>query len=522
MAALLNKHAFGLHITDAVIKLAELAPQGNSYKLIAYSERKLPPNVVADGAINDLAILAREVRQLIDKPVMGRVTTPYVVLSLPELRVFLKTINLPHFPEKQLTEAILWEARSVLPIPPDHAYYQTQILSRTKEQIEALCGATEKNLVDRYLELMQLVYLTPIAFDMECYATTRTIDPSEIANHVVLQVHVGSNVTMLSVLKRGQVWFSHALPTGIAMLASEMANPQNISMGMGPTKEVIPHDAGIDKTFQTLATGIASTIHFYEQQSTSVQQHIETILLTGAYSQMPGLVERIQHDLASLPVRVAKPRLTFPPTPGLAPTFSPLQISIGLALRGAYPAQWQADLNFLPDQFLGELEVRDLQLKNIFLLKALAFVAGIVVIVLIFFLWRLFRENAAIEQSIAQQNALVNAHPAKNFFPWVDAVNRDLKLFTDLESLHFPAAALVKKVSGAVPQGVVLKSLLILDGGKKVELTGIGISRAHVLALSEKLKGDKSVSNVNVPLGSFNQDHEVEFKLEFSLDPSQL
>ena len=524
MAALLHTHAFGLQITDGLIKFAELSYAKNSFRIIAYGERLLPPSAITDGAINDADLVVKEIRQLLQNPLFGQVSTNYVVCSLPESRIFLKTISLPKFSKTQIKEAILWEAKSVLPIPSEKAYYQTQILEEHDKTVEALVAATEQKLVDDYLSVLHLAGLTPIAFDLECYAALRTIQDDEVKKRTLIQVHIGNNVTMLTVLKHSQVWFSHALPTGTNTLTKDIALERNISVDEA---RIVRDNEGFnalktDKTITSIASGIVSTLKFYEQNLGKENTHIDGVIFTGGYSSLPGLIQHLSTHITNIPVSIAKPRLSFSNELITKYKLSPLLISFGLALRGASPIRWESDLNFLPETFITQLELRESTEKNIRLLSILGYISLCVSIILGFSLWLLYSDLKTVDRRITQQKDLVEHHSAHALFPKIEEANKQFQLISNLETLRLPFHTILPKITDAVPEGIQLTSLNFTQGKKRFDINGVARSRTHILAFAQRLEKDPGIKDITVLLGSFNKDQEALFTLSLAIQETNL
>lgn len=511
MSALLNKHAFGLHISDGVAKFAELVPSGNTFQVIAYGQIKLPPKIVVDGMISDPKILTEELKGLINKPLFGQISTRFVYCSIPESRVFLKTITTPKFKEKELKEAVLWEARSLLPLPQEHAYYESQIIEEKDHEVHSLVAATEKALVDGYMRVIQSIGLIPIGFDLECYATARAISEQQLAKHVFLQAHIGTRATMLSILRDGRVWFSHALPTGIGLLESQ--------------GRLIPNEQGNHEDFiHALTTGINSTINYFQQQIENKEMRVEGVLLTGSFASLPGLIQGLQKTVVSLPVLQASPRLVFAESLHF---ISPLSTSIGVGLRGAYPAKWTNDLNFLPEMYADQLEAIDVRVQTKKLLGVLVVVEALVLIFLIFLTVQLFTQILSLRQQIGEKRQIVDTHTAKKLYPWVKETNTRLSFMAELENIRLSPALLLRHIANTVPDGVQLKTILFAPAEKgkglpKIKVSGTALSRAKTLSMREGLAGDSAFSNITVPLSSFNDDANTSFTIVGTVDPNKL
>lgn len=525
MSAQTNQHALGLHITDAAVKIAELFPSGQSFTLSAFGEKELPPNVVIDGAIIDPKTLGGVIRQIIEKPQFGHFTTNFVVCSLPESRIFLKIITLPHFPKKQLAEAIAWEARSTLPIQQDRAYYQTETLGEHEQNVDVLLSATEKSLVDGYIETLRQTGLTPIAFDLEGYATARTIREEDIAQKILIQAHIGFKVTMLTVLRFGQVWFSHALPVGVDALTREFAEELHVPLtdARGLREKEGLARVKAEKTLKAIADGIISTVKFCEEQFGHDGEHIDKVALTGSFVNLPHLVERLAQFLPNRTVAIATARLDFShdPQPAVR-SISPLLICIGLALRGAHPARWARDLNFLPETYITNLILEEIGKQKTTVLRILGYVSLVTALLLGMALWMIIGENAQKDRQVASRKLVLANHPAKEVVKTVEQTNTILQRLSDLEAKRIPWGTLLRHIAEHVPERIVLNALEYQDVGKKMAVSGVAPNRAYVLAFAQTLSEDKAIRAIAVPFTSFDKAIDTEFTITFVIDEQKL
>ena len=508
MSALLNKHAFGLHITDVLVRIAEFVPQGDTFHLIAYGEKFLPPGAVVDGAITDTELVVSYIKELVSHPNYGHITTPYVVCSLPESRVFLKSISVPRFGSKNLEEAISWEAQSVLPIATEKASYEIQTLETTEKTVLSLAGATEKTLLQSYIDTVKQAGLTPIALDLESFASTRTIAEEELNKHVVLQVHIGKKITNLTIIISGQIWFSHAIATGDVFL-------QN-------AQDSVDHTAEMQKIIATVATGITSTIKYYEEKLAQNNAHIDKVILTGGVSAIPSIVSHIGEHVQGIAVTVAIPRLKIAPqnVPGMPN--SPLLISMGLALRGAYPARWQNDLNFLPDSYSVELKTAEDRKKLLFSMNVLASIAVAVCLFLAFAFWQAQMSLSTSKQEYDTVLNQVNNHPATSYYPWVKETNTTLSILKELSTTRIPLQTVLNTITQAIPVGITLTSINMSDNAKSIEIIGTALSRNHILAFRDKLQSSSAITSIQIPFSSFNKDIDSEFTMTLTVDLTKL
>ncbi|MBI3282841.1 pilus assembly protein PilM [Candidatus Curtissbacteria bacterium] len=520
--ALTSYHAFGLHITDSIIKLVELAPSGNSFVPVGYSKIDLAPNIVVEGMINEAETLAGIIRQLIQRPVWGKITSDFVVCSLPESRVFLKVISVPHFPAKQLDEAIAWEARALIPLPVEEAYFHTQIIGSSDKQVEVLLAATEKKLIDTYLATLTIAKLIPVAFDLECNAVARSIAEKELENSTVLQIHIGQKTTTLTVIRTGKLLFSNTIANGITNFVQEVA----VEMHISPEQALIEFNrAGIlkltgKKTLSALGNGITSTITFYNSQN-NAEKKIERLILAGSSAIIPGLIDGIKVFTPQLPIGIASPRLPLPPAL-TSVGCSPLQTSLGLAMRGAHPARFESDINFLPEFYIKNIEAKELQKRSTRLLAIFIYVSFLINFILIFTWFSLRKDISQLKLQILQGQSINSNHPAKSLYSWIEEKNSLISFLSSLEKERLPYQILLSHLNATIPSTVKLTNLAVDREKRHIEIQGVGQSREAILAFSKKLSEDKIFKDVSFSYSSFDRESDAAFSVQLAFDPTSL
>lgn len=521
--ALTKYHAFGLHITDTLIKLVELVPSAPSYAPIAYGEITLPSGIVTEGVINDNERLAGYINQLKQRLSWGKITSDFVVCSIPESRVFLKVITVPHFPKKQLDEAIAWEARSLIPLPVEQAYFQTQVIFSREKDVDVLVSATERKLVDSYLVTLTQAKLTPIAFDLECVAAARAIDDTRVARSTILQIHAGIKTTTLSVFRQGKLFFSNSIPYGIYHLTEELSK-----------ELVLPYDKAVeerqrtgisriqgDLTISAIANGITSTITFFNGQTKDPQEKISELLVTGSFAHLSGFVDKLKNHIQNYTLTIAKPRLQIGrELEGVG--CNALATCIGLALRGVYPAQYEDDTNFLPESYIKAIETREIQKKSTRLMAIFAYITFLVGLILGFSYFTLINEVKNLKSDNGLEAQVNATHPAKKLYSWIEEKNSLVSILGEVEKERIPYHLLFRKINQSVPKNVRLVRLEITQSTQNIEIKGVGQSRQSILAFAKKLSEDKAFKEVSLALSSFDEEIEGSFSLTSLFDKSQL
>ena len=199
--------AQGLLITDATVEILVLNGAGGKYWIASYAWSRLPAGVINGGKVTDSRMLAEEIKKVVGamKP---QLKGP-VVLGLSQAHVFLKGFTLPKFEGKDLEEAIAWHVNSLSPLIPDDTYTAYEIAGETADgQIRVILAAVQKEIVDTYVEALNLAGIVMSVIEPVVMAKTRLINPKQLWGKSVVSVHIYGGVVTASILVNGKVWFS--------------------------------------------------------------------------------------------------------------------------------------------------------------------------------------------------------------------------------------------------------------------------------------------------------------------------
>ena len=220
----------GIDIGSKTIKIVELEKGGNAFSLkasgiVGYNGATV--DKISDD--KEIASVAQIIRKLHAE---AKVSSKDVAISIPEPLVFTRTIKFPLLTDPEIASAVRWEAEQYIPIPVNEAVIQHTILSRNEKssppQVLVLLVAAPKTVVEKYVKVVQLAGLNPVAVETELIAVTRALAPLD---KTVLLVDFGATSTNIAISKMGLLSFSRSIP-----IAGE-AFTRAITQGLGVTLE---------------------------------------------------------------------------------------------------------------------------------------------------------------------------------------------------------------------------------------------------------------------------------------------
>jgi len=104
-----------------------------------------------------------------------KIKSKKVIIGLSGLHCLSRPITLPQLPRDMLEEAVIREAKRVLPIPPEQLYISWQIISDTEGKMQAFMIAIPRQIADTLLRVLHEMGLKPYLMDIKPLALARLV-----------------------------------------------------------------------------------------------------------------------------------------------------------------------------------------------------------------------------------------------------------------------------------------------------------------------------------------------------------
>ncbi|PCJ25930.1 MAG: pilus assembly protein PilM [SAR86 cluster bacterium] len=340
----------GVDISTTSIKILQLSPNGNKYKVENYIVRPLPPNSVVEKNISDIDAVGECIAQAISilKPPVKD-----AAVAVAGSAVITKTIEMnAALTDTEMENQIVVEADQYIPYPLDEVsidFERQELSERSPDMVEVLLAACRRENVDARVTALELGGLTAKVVDIEAYAIERafTLLVEQIGSddeQTVAIIDIGSTMTTLNVILGGKTIYTREQMFGGNQLSEEVQRRFGISAIEAETamkRGGLPEEYELEilAPFKDAVTQqISQTLQFFF--SSSHYNEVDHILLAGGVAAIDGLCDLIQESL-STPVRVANPFADLTISSKINKTMlendaPALLIACGLAMRGEY------------------------------------------------------------------------------------------------------------------------------------------------------------------------------------------
>lgn len=339
----------GVDIGVSGIKLVELMNEKGRARLVTYAFVDLP---VATGDAKafgeDIDKMAAVIKKMVAK---SKASTKKTISALPIASVFSSIISVPSANDKELKEAIQWQAKKLIPVPLEEITLDFKTIDSTdgeagKKVTRVLITGAPKPLVNRYLEIFKKAGLELISLETEAFAEIRSLVGKDRSS--IMVIDIGSQRTNISVIEKGVPFLNRSIAIG------GMAITQTISKTLGipyeqadsmkrdirsmqafaPTGDISPI---LNTLLKPILDEIKYSFNLYQSQTEGGQsKRIDKIILTGGSALLPRLPEFLT-QLMNVNAYLGDPwaRVVYPQDlrPVLDEIGSRFTVAVGCAMR---------------------------------------------------------------------------------------------------------------------------------------------------------------------------------------------
>lgn len=207
----LKTEAFGLEITDYSIRIVKLKRKKKGVFGEAAGSFALRQGIVKCGDIKDEARLVAEIRAALSAL---KITTQYVVMSLPENRAFLQVIQMPRLSAADLRSAVIYEAENYIPMSLDKMYLDFEVIPGNSQasRVDVLLAALPRDVIETRTNAARRAGLKPVAMELESQAAARSIIGAKSFDAPVVIIQIGDANTNLIIYAAGSIRFVFSIP----------------------------------------------------------------------------------------------------------------------------------------------------------------------------------------------------------------------------------------------------------------------------------------------------------------------
>jgi len=338
----------GIDIGTASIKIVELSRWGQGKTLENYGQiqsaslYKEPFRSVERGSyLLSNYFVSRAIRSVLEE---AKIKTAATIFSIPDFSTFCVSFELPPMTEKEIPDAVYYNAPQYIPLPITETTLDWKLISGTpgdkKSPLKVLLVAIPNETIQDYQTVAKMAGLELYAVEAEVFGVSRALS-SENKKCVCL-IDIGVQSTTINIVDKGHLKKSYSFNFAGSQLTFAVAS----TLGLGNIEaEEIKKQQGLLHSQENVAKTLYLLIdplllevkRFLSDFYLESEQDVDEIYLTGGTSNLPGLKEYFQEVLNK---KVSVPNcfsnLLYPPilSDGLEKMSPSFSIAVGAALGG--------------------------------------------------------------------------------------------------------------------------------------------------------------------------------------------
>jgi type IV pilus assembly protein PilM len=224
-------HLVGLDIGSRSLKAAEIVESKKGLNLKRFGVVDLAPGAIEDGAINDPESVAESIRQLFKA---YNIKEQNVAISIGGYSVIVKKITVQTMDEQQLQETIHFEAEQYIPFDISDVNIDFHILGESEtnpSQMNVFLVAAKKEMIDDYVNLVNLAGLNPCLIDVEAFALQNIFEASHgFQDDNIALIDIGASKTSLNILKENSSVFMRDVSLGCSQINQKIVSLVDCSL----------------------------------------------------------------------------------------------------------------------------------------------------------------------------------------------------------------------------------------------------------------------------------------------------
>ncbi|MBZ9540163.1 type IV pilus assembly protein PilM [Modicisalibacter tunisiensis] len=312
-----GKGLIGIDITSATVKLLELRPGRQHFRVDSYAVRPLAEGAVVERRIRRMEDVVEAIKRAVDH---AQPHSRRVAVAVPASAAITKTLTLPaSLSDDEIEARIQLESDKHIPFPFNEVAFDFQRLGlneRFGDQQDVLLVACRQQDVGQLTEAVMQAGLEPAAVDVETFAMERAFGelrhqlPAVDEEPAVALVDIGANMNAFHVLRGDRIIFSRDTVFGGRQLTEAIRGRYGLSFeeaGLAKKRGGLPEDYQgevLTPFIETLIQQIGRSLQLY--YTAGRHPAVSRLILAGGSSVIPGLRERLAED-SGLTIEVANP-----------------------------------------------------------------------------------------------------------------------------------------------------------------------------------------------------------------------
>lgn len=337
------KVLLGIDIGTSSIKAVQISTEKSEKHLLAAGYIATSAKALASLSTGDEQELAGIINRLVHDM---KISTQDVAASLPSSKVITRVIEVPTMKDEELASSIQWEAEQYIPLPLSTVKLDYAVIGQNVDgtKMKILLVAAPTAVIEKYMRVITLAGLNPVAMETEILAATRSIVQSYQTLEHVLILSFGATSSEIALTYNKSLVYTRALPVGGSVvtkaiaeeLGFELAQAEEYKKTYGLEEDKLEGKIAktIDPFFKNLFLEIEKTLSYFKEQYP--KDEIKSVVVCGGGAKLPGLVLAITKNFG-IDSQLCNPFINLAVDPNILPILTPdmsmYTVAVGLGLK---------------------------------------------------------------------------------------------------------------------------------------------------------------------------------------------
>lgn len=306
-----DKPVIGLDISLTSLKL--MAIDTRKWNVLGYASVDVDPNKLQASLSGDNRYLTEMLIEL-RRNIAGDLVSDHVVMGIPTIRTFARSIELPRDIKGALQDAVELEAEQYIPVPVSQLYIDYEITGKTDKSISVMMCAAPQKLIDICVTAATEAGFRTTMIEPGMNAAARLLKVTESGDLPTVIVDIGAATTDVAVLD-GSIKVTGGVPVGGNTFTIDISKKLKVPLETAHQLKVLnglnvsPRQAKIrealEPSLKKISDEIKKIIRYYNERLTEGKK-IEQVLVVGGGSNVPGIGDYFT-DSIIIAARVASP-----------------------------------------------------------------------------------------------------------------------------------------------------------------------------------------------------------------------
>lgn len=455
-----KKSYISLYFLPGELQVIQLG--SNKKRIKKHATIALPPDLIKNYTVTDRKVLAKILKAAWKKLHLREKS---VFIVIPEFSTFVKLFELEDVNASELDEAVGWQVHEFLPSKLEDTMMDWKIIRKEKNYYQVLVVAVNKDILDGYAKAAEEAGLFPLVVEIPSLSLTRIISGDKGAS---LIIYMSSKDAVLVVHDSNKV------------LGSSVIQDRDIGDLESTAKRMISHFKGI--TFSKLFVGgVNLDKNILDKLGKDFKLKVELLS-----REIKGLKqEEIQNYLIPISSQLQEP---------------------------AEPAD-PFSLNLLPLNMVEKYKKAKLKLQiwgltlTITLFVSISFLLTLSVY--------LFVSQQITDFKSKNTTAFQLVEKREEAAAQVKEINAVIDKMGKIEKIDILPQIVLNDIAKAALNGITIEKYTIDFDKGMVFISGVAFDRQSLLTFQKNLEEIPNISQLEVPITSFEDETNLEFEISF-------